>query len=129
MTDVLVIGAGAAGIAAARVLHDAGRRVRVIEAREGIGGRARAVSGEMRLDLGCGWLHSRPAQPVDRDRARPRLHHRHRHRALGRAMARPRLSQGGSGRVRRRLGAFRGARPRRGGGRPRSPTLGRRRPP
>jgi monoamine oxidase len=37
--DVIVIGAGAAGLAAARTLHDAGRQVVTLEARERIGGR------------------------------------------------------------------------------------------
>jgi monoamine oxidase len=37
--DVIVIGAGAAGLAAARLLADAGRRVIVLEARTRIGGR------------------------------------------------------------------------------------------
>ena len=37
--DVVVIGAGAAGLAAARALTDAGRRVIVLEARDRIGGR------------------------------------------------------------------------------------------
>ena len=37
--DVLVIGAGAAGLAAARMLADAGRQVLVLEARDRIGGR------------------------------------------------------------------------------------------
>jgi monoamine oxidase len=57
--DVLVIGAGAAGIAAARVLHDAGVDTLLIEARDRIGGRARTIHhGDAALDLGCGWLHS-----------------------------------------------------------------------
>ena len=58
--DVVVIGAGAAGIAAARKLAAAGRSVRVVESRGRLGGRAwtwRDPSG-LALDLGCGWLHS-----------------------------------------------------------------------
>lgn len=57
--DVVVIGAGAAGVAAARRLADAHMRVVVIEARDRVGGRGwtREVDG-FPLDLGCGWLHS-----------------------------------------------------------------------
>jgi monoamine oxidase len=57
--DCVVIGAGAAGIAATRTLARAGKDVLVIEARERSGGRAftQVVDG-MPLDLGCGWLHS-----------------------------------------------------------------------
>jgi len=58
-TDVVVIGAGAAGVAAARRLGGTPLTVRVLEARGRIGGRAwtKEVAG-LPLDLGCGWLHS-----------------------------------------------------------------------
>src|SRR5262245_65441062 len=57
--EVVVIGAGAAGIAAARRLTDERLKVLVLEARGRLGGRAwtHTVDG-MALDLGCGWLHS-----------------------------------------------------------------------
>ncbi|HLN07720.1 MAG TPA: FAD-dependent oxidoreductase [Xanthobacteraceae bacterium] len=57
--EVVVIGAGAAGVAAARRLADAHVRVVVLEARDRVGGRGwtRLIAG-FPLDLGCGWLHS-----------------------------------------------------------------------
>src|ERR1700732_660798 len=58
--DVIVIGAGAAGLGAARRLAAAGLAVRVIEARNRPGGRAWTAhdpSG-LPLELGCAWLHS-----------------------------------------------------------------------
>jgi monoamine oxidase len=58
--DAVVIGAGAAGIAAAKLLQSARRSVLVVEARGRVGGRAWTIpdiSG-VALDLGCGWLHS-----------------------------------------------------------------------
>ncbi|MEX0848090.1 MAG: NAD(P)/FAD-dependent oxidoreductase [Ilumatobacteraceae bacterium] len=39
--DVVVVGAGLAGLAAARLLQQAGRTVRIVEASDGIGGRVR----------------------------------------------------------------------------------------
>ncbi len=60
----VVVGGGAAGIAAARRLHDAGQDVLLVEARGRIGGRAHSVSfGDATLDLGCGWLHSAGRNP------------------------------------------------------------------
>lgn len=64
-TEVVVIGGGAAGIAAARHLHDAGVPCLVVEARARLGGRAWTVTDEagFALDLGCGWLHSADRNP------------------------------------------------------------------
>jgi monoamine oxidase len=57
--DVLIIGAGAAGIAAGRQCRADGRRYRVIEARDRVGGRAYTqICHDLPIDLGCGWLHS-----------------------------------------------------------------------
>ncbi|MFC0240820.1 flavin monoamine oxidase family protein [Rhodopseudomonas telluris] len=58
--DVAIIGAGAAGLGAARALEQSGLSVIVLEARDRIGGRAftRMVTPEIAFDVGCGWLHS-----------------------------------------------------------------------
>jgi monoamine oxidase len=65
--DAVIIGAGAAGIAATRRLRDRGRNVILIEAMERVGGRAHTVTVEtLPLDLGCGWLHSAERNPLAR---------------------------------------------------------------
>src|SRR5260370_29544005 len=58
--DVAVIGAGAAGLGAARALENSGLSVIVLEARDGGGGRGQTIMAapEIIFDLGCGWLHS-----------------------------------------------------------------------
>lgn len=57
--DVAIIGAGAAGVAAARALAGSPLDVVVLEARDRIGGRAHTIAFDgTGLDMGCGWLHS-----------------------------------------------------------------------
>ena len=65
--DVVIVGAGAAGIAAARRLAMSGLSAMVLEATARVGGRAWTcdVAG-LRLDLGCGWLHSANRNPWTR---------------------------------------------------------------
>jgi monoamine oxidase len=59
-TAVAVIGGGAAGVAAARRLFEAGVPAVIVEARNRLGGRAWTVTAAAGhpVDLGCGWLHS-----------------------------------------------------------------------
>lgn len=63
--DILIIGAGAAGIAAARTALAAGRRVQVLEARKRLGGRA-LTDGSLGVpfDLGATWLHDAGRNPL-----------------------------------------------------------------
>jgi monoamine oxidase len=64
--DVVVVGAGAAGLGAARRLKASGASVLVLEAKDRVGGRAHTVAGGVggALDLGCGWLHSADQNPL-----------------------------------------------------------------
>ena len=51
--DTVIVGAGLAGLSAAKRLHDAGQTVAVLEASDGIGGRVRTdVVDGFRLDRG-----------------------------------------------------------------------------
>src|SRR5258708_32472734 len=58
--DIAIIGAGAAGLGAARALEKSGLSVVVLEARDRVGGRAHTIQAApgITFDLGCGWLHS-----------------------------------------------------------------------
>ena len=63
--DTLIIGAGAAGLAAARRLRAAGQAVLVLEAAQRVGGRAWTDSTTFStpIDRGCGWLHHADRNP------------------------------------------------------------------
>jgi monoamine oxidase len=64
-TDVVVVGAGAAGLAAAKTLAAEGVACTVIEAMGRIGGRAHTSSSEFGVpfDVGCAWLHAADRNP------------------------------------------------------------------
>ena len=66
MLDIVIIGAGAAGLAAARRLQEKGASFRLLEAKPHIGGRV--VTDSLTLgapiDLGGHWLHSPALNPL-----------------------------------------------------------------
>ncbi|MGF1468276.1 MAG: flavin monoamine oxidase family protein [Sandaracinaceae bacterium] len=61
---VVVIGAGIAGLAAARALRDAGEPCIVLEARGRVGGRIRTIDVGAPVDLGASWIHGTEGNPV-----------------------------------------------------------------
>jgi monoamine oxidase len=85
--DLIIIGGGAARIAAANAARDAGIRAIVVEAQDRVGGRAFTdfESFSEPFDHGCQWLHAADVNPLTpmaerlgyryrRDRVRFRLH-------------------------------------------------------
>ncbi|MEQ1754837.1 MAG: NAD(P)/FAD-dependent oxidoreductase [Micropepsaceae bacterium] len=64
--DVVVIGAGVAGLAAAQVLVDAGKRVQIVEAAPRVGGRCYTdtASFGMPFDQGAMWLRDADHNPL-----------------------------------------------------------------
>lgn len=63
--DVIIVGAGAAGLGAAKTLIAQGRSVRVLEAQGRIGGRAHTVTAKFGVpfDWGCAWMHAADRNP------------------------------------------------------------------
>lgn len=63
--DVVVVGAGVAGLAAARALALGGQRALVLEARDRIGGRTWTDSSlGVPVDLGASWIHGVDGNPL-----------------------------------------------------------------
>jgi len=73
--DVVVVGAGAAGIAAARRLAAAGRRIVVVEAMDRLGGRCFTETRTFGVpyDRGAHWIHMPDINPVAKLAAQAKL--------------------------------------------------------
>jgi monoamine oxidase len=68
--DVLIVGAGAAGLAAGRTLAAAGRRTAIVEARDRVGGRilteqVDSAAGAIPVELGAEFIHGLPRSSWD----------------------------------------------------------------
>jgi monoamine oxidase len=65
VTDLAIVGAGAAGIAAARESRKRGLTAVILEASDRVGGRASTIAWQGRaLDLGATWMHSASRNPL-----------------------------------------------------------------
>src|SRR5262245_64361512 len=73
--DVIIVGAGAAGIAAARKLTAAGRRIAIVEAADHVGGRCITDTQTFGVpyDRGAHWIHMPDINPLAKLAAAARM--------------------------------------------------------
>gem|GEM_PF-1556445 len=63
--DVIIVGAGMAGLAAAQELMAQGKKVVVLEASQHVGGRTKnATVGDVGFDQGAAWIHATDENPL-----------------------------------------------------------------
>lgn len=63
--EIIIIGAGIAGLSAARILHDHGLSVTILEARDRAGGRVWTDNSlGVPLDMGASWIHGIKKNPI-----------------------------------------------------------------
>ena len=65
--DVIIVGAGAAGLSAARLMSQAGVRTAILEARDRLGGRIRTLHDPLSplpVELGAEFVHGEPAETL-----------------------------------------------------------------
>ena len=63
--SIVIVGAGCAGLSAARYLKQHGQHAIILEARDRIGGRVRTIHDfGVPIDLGAAWLHGGPGNPL-----------------------------------------------------------------
>ena len=64
--EVIVIGAGASGLAAAKAIQAEGKKVIVLEARNRLGGRvwSNRIWPDVTLDMGASWIHGIDGNPL-----------------------------------------------------------------
>ena len=63
--SIIVVGAGCAGLSAARYLKQQGQHALILEARDCVGGRVRTIHDfGVPVDLGAVWLHCGPKNPL-----------------------------------------------------------------
>ena len=74
--EILVIGAGMSGLVAAKALNNVGHRVRILEARNRLGGRTFTTDiGGAWLDVGGSWIHGDRNNPMAHYARRNGIHY------------------------------------------------------